>query len=110
MVVLAPATVLALWMGYYKTAALFGCGLLTCFILPWLVVHDPLSRERVDFDDHGIKVKKGLGKSQKIAWRDLYEVAIVTTAEGPMFEEVHRYYVRENPAHWCVVGGTTNGF
>jgi hypothetical protein len=42
----------------------------------------------IQIDDHGIRRQLADGKVEQVAWDDLQEVVVLTTADGPFAEDV----------------------
>lgn len=49
----------------------------------------PAAVSRVAFDDRGITLRDAFGNTRSLAWAGLVEVAIVTTDDGPLGEDLY---------------------
>lgn len=59
--------------------------------------------ERVEFDDEAVTRWMADGRSERVRWDELEEVAIVTTDEGPMVEDVYWLLIAEGGERGCAV-------
>jgi hypothetical protein len=48
-----------------------------------------MSGSIIQIDEHGVSRKLADGKTERVAWADLQEVLILTTADGPFGEDVY---------------------
>ena len=64
---------------------------------------EPPARQ-VTWDDSGVRCALGDGRVDAVVWSELEEVRVVTTATGPLSEDVFFVLVGEGGDHGCVVG------
>jgi hypothetical protein len=60
------------------------------------------AQSEIQVDDHGVRRHLPNGKVEQVAWRDLAEVAIVTTDEGPFMEDAY-FVLQAADGSGCVV-------
>ena len=59
----------------------------------------------ITIDDLGVRRRLGDGKIEAVAWKDLVEVEIVTTDEGPFVDDVFFLLVGTDGSGCCVPQG-----
>ena len=76
----------------------------------------PVRRDRYDVDDHrvlfdeqGVSRYHPDGKEESLDWKDLVEVQIVTTSDGPWHDDVHWLLVGAEGRGGCAVPSEAEG-
>lgn len=109
--VLAPvAAFLAIGMPALRWPALFVAGCLAIFLAMPLLVGRQRRREQVTFDDGGVRRVMRGGKVETIAWREVDEIQIVTTDEGPGQDDVFWLLLNHDSSRGCAVSNEAEGF
>ena len=91
---------------------------ISAFIAWWIVTTFinsriwPRTKEnscQVSFDESHLFVSDPTGNNEKITWKDVEEIGIVTTDEGPWVEDVFWFFLGPNKEQDCVVPSESLG-
>jgi hypothetical protein len=64
--------------------------------LPWARIERGAG---VEVDDHGVTYRRGDGVIEAVRWEDLGEVRVMTTADGPIAEDVFYVLIARDESH-----------
>ncbi len=80
---------------------------LTVVVWLWTLRRGPLPVPKVEIDAEGVR-RTIQGKQESVRWADLQEVAIATTSDGPMAEDLF-YLLLGRGKTGCAVPGSAAG-
>ncbi len=88
------------------------CALLM-LAMPWLQAKRASFQgfaEQVSFDADGVYRRLPDGRQETIRWRDLAQVEIITTDEGPYADDIYWLLLDADGSHGCGVSNYAEGF
>jgi hypothetical protein len=88
----------------------FGTCTIVFVLKPILRRFEPPAKDRVEFDERGIRRYRSNGPMEEIEWSELDEIGIVTTDEGPWVDDVIWLFSNADQSNGCAVSNYSPGF